>query len=275
MLKQVKEAVPDTPVFANTGVRAGERGGSSWPSPTAPSSAPRSSATATSGTRSTRRACASSWHRCAQIRGAEPIGPDTRRMDKRWQQLGDLLVNYSTAVQPGRARDDRHGRGGTLPLAEAVYEAAVSAGGLPAGAVPVGEPCATRCCKYGNAEQLAWVPEIEAYGMEWADVYFGAARRPTTCTMHADIPADRLARSTRPPWARSRPCAGRRRAGAWCACPTPPSPSRPRRTRRRSRNVLRRLPARLGSRKRASGARWAAGAQPARARCASSARRPT
>lgn len=27
--------------------------------------------------------------------------------------------------------------------------------------------------KYGSDEHMDWIPEIESYGMEWADVYIG------------------------------------------------------------------------------------------------------
>ena len=43
--------------------------------------------------------------------------------------------------------------------------------------------------KYGSREQLSWVPEIEAYGMEWADVYIGL-RGASNIHEHDDIPAE-------------------------------------------------------------------------------------
>jgi aminopeptidase len=44
---------------------------------------------------------------------------------------------------------------------------------------------------HGSTEQLAWAPEIEAYGMEWADVYFGL-RGAYDLEIHSGIPADVL-----------------------------------------------------------------------------------
>ena len=111
-------------------------------------------------------------------------------MDKRWQQLGELLVNYATEVQPGERVMIAMGEVQTLPLAEAVYAAAVRAGAYPQVQF-LSETLRHALLKYGSGEQLAWVPEIEAYGMEWADVYIGL-RGAYNLHMHAQIPADRL-----------------------------------------------------------------------------------
>jgi aminopeptidase len=46
--------------------------------------------------------------------------------------------------------------------------------------------------KHGSSEQLSWVPEIEAYGMEWADCYLGL-RGASNLHEHDDVPAERLA----------------------------------------------------------------------------------
>lgn len=45
--------------------------------------------------------------------------------------------------------------------------------------------------KYGNEEQVGWLPEIEEYGMEWADVYFGL-RGAHNLYESADVPAETL-----------------------------------------------------------------------------------
>ena len=114
-------------------------------------------------------------------------------MDKRWQQLGDLLVNYSTAVQPGERVMIAMSEVETLPLAEAVYAAAVRAGALPQ-VQYLSERLRHALLEHGSDEQLAWVPEIEAYGMEWADIYIGL-RGAYNLHMHSDVPAARLARN--------------------------------------------------------------------------------
>ena len=112
-------------------------------------------------------------------------------MDKRWQQLGDLLVNYATEVRPGERVMIAMSEVQTLPLAEAVYAAAIRAGAFPQVQF-LSETLRHSLLKYGRAEQLAWVPEIEAYGMEWADVYIGL-RGAYNLHIHSQIPAERLA----------------------------------------------------------------------------------
>ncbi len=94
------------------------------------------------------------------------------RMDPRWRQVADVLVGYSTAVQPGERVMIALVEAETLPLAEAVYEACVVAGAFPQVQF-LSERLRHSLLKHGNAEQVAWLPEIERYGMEWADVYFG------------------------------------------------------------------------------------------------------
>jgi aminopeptidase len=108
-------------------------------------------------------------------------------MDKRWKQLGEILVNYSAAVQPGERVLIAMVEPETLPLVHGVYEAAVKAGAY-AQVQFLSEVLRHKLLKYGSADQIAWVPEIEAYGMEWADVYFGL-RGAHNLYEHADIPA--------------------------------------------------------------------------------------
>lgn len=112
-------------------------------------------------------------------------------MDRRWRQLADILVHYSTGVQPGERVMIAMSELDTYPLARAVYEAVIKAGGYPQIQL-LAEELRHAFLQYGNAEQLAWTPEIEAYGMEWADVYFGL-RGAYNLYEHADISAERLA----------------------------------------------------------------------------------
>lgn len=116
-------------------------------------------------------------------------------MDERWQQLGNLLVEYSTAVQPGERVMIAMHELNSYPLAHAIYAAVIRAGGLPQIQF-LSESLRHLILKFGNADQIAWVPEIEAYGMEWADVYFGL-RGAYNIHQHHDIPAERLAASQR------------------------------------------------------------------------------
>jgi aminopeptidase len=114
-------------------------------------------------------------------------------MDRRWKQLGEILVNHSAGVNPGEkvmiAMQETH----TLPLVQAVYEESVKAGAL----VQVqflSETLRHSLMKFGTPEQIGWVPEVEAFGMEWADVYFGL-RGAHNLYEFADISPDRLSMS--------------------------------------------------------------------------------
>ncbi len=111
--------------------------------------------------------------------------------DKRWTQLGELLVNYSAEVKPGERVMIAMGELESYPLVQAVYEAAIKAGAYPQVQF-ISETLRRSLIRHGNEEQLSWVPEIEAYGMEWADVYFGL-RGAHNLYEQWDAPTDRLA----------------------------------------------------------------------------------
>lgn len=111
-------------------------------------------------------------------------------MDRRWNQLGDLLVNYSMAIKPGEKVMIAMVEKETYSLAVALYEAVIKAGALPQIQF-LSEEFNRRMLKFGNPEQIKWIPEIEAYGMEWADVYFGL-RGAHNLDVFWDIPADKL-----------------------------------------------------------------------------------
>lgn len=112
-------------------------------------------------------------------------------MDKRWKDVGELLVNYSLEVKPGEKVMIAMKEVETYPLMLAVYEASLKAGAYPQVQF-ISEELNRRVMKYGSREQVDWVPEIEAYGMEWADVYFGL-RGAHNLDVHWDCPADVLA----------------------------------------------------------------------------------
>ncbi len=112
-------------------------------------------------------------------------------MDKRWKQLGDILVNYSTKVQPGEKVMIAMVEVETWPLAQSVYEATVKAGAFPQIQMK-SELLRRSVLEHGNSEQINWVPEIEMYGMEWADVYIGLRGAHNLYELQ-DIPADKLA----------------------------------------------------------------------------------
>ncbi|GHV85775.1 hypothetical protein AGMMS50230_13830 [Spirochaetia bacterium] len=98
-------------------------------------------------------------------------------MDPRWERLGNLLVNYSTGVKSGEKVMIAMIEPDTFPLAQAVYRAVIKAGGFPQVQF-LSETLRHSLLRYGSGEQIAWVPEIEAYGMEWADVYIGLRGPP-------------------------------------------------------------------------------------------------
>ncbi len=111
-------------------------------------------------------------------------------IDPRWQKLADILVNYSTAVQKGDRVLITMMEIDTFPLAKAVYEAAIKAGGLPF--VEFQSAYLERdLMKHGSQDQVDWICEMQTYGMEWADAYIGlrGARNPNE---FIDIDAETL-----------------------------------------------------------------------------------
>lgn len=111
-------------------------------------------------------------------------------MDKRWKQLSNLLVDYSMKVQPGEKVMIAMVEMETYPLVLALSEAVIKAGAYPQVQF-LSEELNRLLLKHGNREQINRVPEIEAHGMEWADVYFGL-RGAHNLDVFWDIPADKL-----------------------------------------------------------------------------------
>lgn len=112
-------------------------------------------------------------------------------VEHRWDALGELLVDYSVGLSRGERAMIAMGELASYPLAAAVYRAVVRRGGYPQVQF-LSESLRHEILAHGSDEQLAWVPEIEAYGMEWADVYLGL-RGAVPLAIHDDIPAERLA----------------------------------------------------------------------------------
>ena len=111
--------------------------------------------------------------------------------DPRWKAVADVLVHYSAAVQPGQRVMIAMGEIETFPLAHAVYESCIQAGAYPQVQL-LSEKLRHSLLEHGSSEHLNWLPEIEAYGMEWAEVYFGL-RGAYDLRMHDEIPAAALA----------------------------------------------------------------------------------
>ncbi len=112
-------------------------------------------------------------------------------MDRRWKELGSLLVGYCVGVKPAEKVMIAMGEVETLPLVHGVYEAVIRAGAFPQVQF-LSETLRHKLLKHGSREQLAWTPEIEAYGMEWADVYIGL-RGAYNIHEHDDIPTESIA----------------------------------------------------------------------------------
>jgi aminopeptidase len=112
-------------------------------------------------------------------------------LDERWTRLAEILVRYSTKVQPAERVMINMMETETQPLVEAVYREVVRAGGLPE--VYYSSDFLKRSLMIdGTAEQVDWVPEVESFGMDWADCYIGlrGSRNPFE---FGDIGTDRLA----------------------------------------------------------------------------------
>lgn len=100
--------------------------------------------------------------------------------DERWLRIGKILVDYSTRVRAGDHVLIVMTEIETFPLARAVYEAAIKAGGLPH--VQFTSALLERAImSFGTQDQVDWVPEPELAGIRWADVYIGlrGARNPS------------------------------------------------------------------------------------------------
>ena len=111
-------------------------------------------------------------------------------MDKRWIKLGDLLVNYSMEVKPGEKVMIAMKELEAYPLMHAIYRATIKAGAYPQVQF-ISEELNHLVMQFGSMDQIQWVPEIEMYGMEWADVYFGL-RAAHNLNTHWNIPANKL-----------------------------------------------------------------------------------
>jgi aminopeptidase len=88
---------------------------------------------------------------------------------ERLAKLADVLVGYSTAVQPGdvvRIEGDRP----TTPLIRELYRAAVRAGGHPTGVVAVDETVEA-LLEEGSDEQIEWVPLDIRWNLDYGDVW--------------------------------------------------------------------------------------------------------
>src|SRR5215212_1784269 len=116
---------------------------------------------------------------------------ERRVFDRRWSQLGEILVNYSTCTRAGDRLLIAMREPETFPLTIAVYEHAVQVGAFPQ--VQFTSAYLERALlMHGSDESIARIPDLERSGMEWADVSISlrGARNPHEL---AGIPTERLA----------------------------------------------------------------------------------
>ena len=92
--------------------------------------------------------------------------------ESRWQQLADILVNYSTTTVKGDRVLITMMETDTWPLARAVYAEVVGAGAHPH--IEFQSTLLQRdLMKSGDPEQFDNSHELQEKGMHWADVYIG------------------------------------------------------------------------------------------------------
>lgn len=113
-------------------------------------------------------------------------------MDPRYDQLADILVNYSVAVKPGENLLIHMGEPEAMPLVSATYRAGIKAG-ANVEVTFAALDFQYDLLKYGSDEQIAWTPAITRWGVEWADAWIGlsAVKNPFAL---AGLPAERRAK---------------------------------------------------------------------------------
>ncbi len=108
--------------------------------------------------------------------------------DIRMERLADILVNYSTKVQPG----DWVGVLGnvdSLPILRSIHRKVVEAGGNPTLMI-TDEQMARELLRYGNDEQLKWLDPSQTAYYDAADVYI-RVNAPSNTRANTSIPAAR------------------------------------------------------------------------------------
>ncbi|GAB2645850.1 aminopeptidase [Vibrio panuliri] len=113
--------------------------------------------------------------------------------DQRIEQIAQMLVHHSLQIQTGEKVMIAAMEECSLPYAKALNRAIVQAGGFPQVQF-VSEEMRSDLMRFGQDEQISWIPEIERYGMEWADVYI-ALRGASNLYQHWDIPVEKKALS--------------------------------------------------------------------------------
>ncbi len=123
--------------------------------------------------------------------------------DPRIENLADILVNYSTNVQPGEWVGVL-GDVAALPLVRAVYEQVVKAGGNPS--LMLTDEALTRVfAREANDDQMAWLDPAQSLYYDNADVYIRCTAFPNTRAMtNVDVKRVQKIQSARRPWLETR-----------------------------------------------------------------------
>lgn len=112
-------------------------------------------------------------------------------MDIRYNRLANILVNYSTRVRRGEKVLIYMIEPEAMPLVQEVYKETIKAGGL-AEVYFTSTYLERALLQYGSDEQVRWVPEVDRWSIDWADVWIGIRAIRNPYELH-DIPPDRLA----------------------------------------------------------------------------------
>ncbi|WP_041076342.1 aminopeptidase [Thermotoga caldifontis] len=111
-------------------------------------------------------------------------------MDQRWEKLGDILVHYSTEISSGENVLILMWEIDSFPLAQAIYKSAVESG-ANVQVLFLSETFNRLLLKYGRDQQIDWLPDLERYGMDWADVCI-ELRAASNPSLFWDIPDEKV-----------------------------------------------------------------------------------
>jgi aminopeptidase len=119
--------------------------------------------------------------------------------DQRIIKLANVLVNYSTSVQPGEWVGIL-GDVSALPLIRAVYDAVIAAGGNPS--LMLSDDYMTRqFLRNANDDQIAWLDPSQTLYVDQADVYIRmGAPQNTRAMTNIDAKRAQKVQAARLPW---------------------------------------------------------------------------
>lgn len=115
--------------------------------------------------------------------------------DKRWDALGETLVQYSTQTEPGDRVLIIMRETETFPLARTSFRHAILAGAYPQ-TLFSSAYFQRDLLALGSDAQAEWIPELYREAMEWADVCIDL-RGARNLYEYEDIDANRLAQNRR------------------------------------------------------------------------------